>query len=45
VVAEVPMNHERLTLDNFLAIMLHSPEWAEGIPVAVKGWANRRYRK
>lgn len=43
VVCDVPRDHGRL--QDFVALMERLPRWAEGLPVAVKGYEGERYRK
>src|SRR5262249_52839164 len=43
VVAEVPEGFG--SLDEFHQIMTTLPEWAEGLPIAVKAWSGPRYVK
>jgi DNA polymerase len=33
------------TLKDFEDIMLNTPAWAEGLPIAVEGFKSQRYRK
>ena len=43
VVSEV--GSDLCSLEEFLAIMKTSPDWADGLPIAVDGWQGERYRK
>jgi DNA polymerase len=43
IVAEAPLRARGL--DKLSSLMRTAPAWAEGLPVAVSGWAGQRYRK
>lgn len=33
------------SVEDFEATMAHTPDWAEGCPIAAEGWSGHRYRK
>lgn len=43
IVVEAPLR--AFTVDNLASLMRAAPAWAEGLPIAVAGWAGQRYRK
>jgi DNA polymerase len=43
--SEASMNDSNYSLEDFFERMSRLPDWAEGLPVLVKGYSNRRYRK
>lgn len=45
ILAEVPLNSPRHSLDDFVRIMQRVPKWAEGMPLKVGAWKGPRYRK
>lgn len=45
IIAEVPKNDDRFTLENAIRIMCHTPEWAEGLPLNADGFTNDYYKK
>lgn len=45
VIAEVPKNDNRFTLENAIKIMCQVPKWAEGLPLNADGFTNNYYKK
>lgn len=45
MIAEVPKNDNRFTLDNAIKIMCQVPKWAEGLPLNADGFTNDYYKK
>jgi DNA polymerase len=43
VVAEVPEHFG--SLEEFEKLLSESPRWADGLPIAVEGWREKRYKK
>ncbi len=45
IIAEVPKNDTRFSLENAIKIMCKTPEWAEGLPLNADGFINAYYKK
>lgn len=45
VIAEVPKNDNRFSLENVIKIMCKTPTWAEGLPLNADGFTNDYYKK
>lgn len=45
IIAEVPKNDNRFSLENAIKIMCTVPEWAEGLPLNADGFTNDYYKK
>lgn len=45
VIAEVPKNDERFSLENAIKIMCKTPKWAEGLPLNADGFVSGYYKK
>ena len=45
VIAEVPKNDNRFSLENAIKIMCQIPSWAEGLPLNADGFTNDYYKK
>jgi DNA polymerase bacteriophage-type len=44
IVAEVPVDSEH-NVEDFVRIITEAPAWADGLPVAAKGWSGPRFLK
>lgn len=45
IIAEVPKDDNRFTLENAIKIMCQTPKWAEGLPLNADGFTNDYYKK
>ena len=45
LVIEVPLRDAKRVKPIFNDLMRHAPDWAEGLPIAVKSWVAKRYTK
>ena len=45
IVIEAPLKHAARIQKDFTRLMMVTPDWAEGLPIMVNSWANRRYVK
>ncbi len=45
IIAEVPKNDNRFSLENAIRLMCQAPTWAEGLPLNADGFTNDYYKK
>lgn len=45
IIAEVPKNDSRFSLENAIKVMCQTPKWAEGLPLNADGFTNDYYKK
>ena len=45
IIAEVPKNDDRFSLENAIKLMCIVPDWAEGLPLNADGFTNDYYKK
>ena len=45
IIAEVPKNDDRFSLENAIKIMCQPPNWADGLPLNADGFTSDYYKK